>query len=230
MLFIVGFDGAIAPIDTVDALLKRFADPVWRRFEKRRIDGQLNFRQCRRPQFALIRADREEVEEFLRAVPIDPFFSDFVTYASMFADVAVVSDSLDYTIWRALERLSLLLLPVYANRLEFETRGLGIAFPYAQGGCAQQSGVCKCEVARELDDGRGRSIVLIGAGWSDRCLARSAKYVFAKGSLRAFCEDEGITHTPFESFDDVLAEIRKWGSDQFKQRVRDGAPPRSALN
>ena len=33
MLFIVDFDGTIAPTDTVDALLEKFAAPEWRRIE-----------------------------------------------------------------------------------------------------------------------------------------------------------------------------------------------------
>ena len=228
MLFIVDFDGTIAPTDTVDALLERFADPAWRRIEEQWVAGRINSRQCMQAQLALVRADRAELEDFLRSVPIDPSFSDFVTHASTFADVAVVSDGLDYTIRHALQRLAIPPLPVYANRLEFETRGLGLSFPHADAGCAQQSGVCKCAVARALDDGWRRSIVLIGDGRSDRCLARSANHVFAKGSLREFCQDEGISHTPFDSFDDVLAAIRRWDTTQFNRRLPERPCPLEA--
>ena len=33
MLFIIDFDGTVAPADTVDDLLERFADPEWKRIE-----------------------------------------------------------------------------------------------------------------------------------------------------------------------------------------------------
>jgi len=46
MLFLVDFDGTVAPTDTVDALLERFADPEWRRLEERWVRGEISSRQC----------------------------------------------------------------------------------------------------------------------------------------------------------------------------------------
>ncbi|HYA37988.1 MAG TPA: MtnX-like HAD-IB family phosphatase [Candidatus Methylomirabilis sp.] len=228
MLFIVDFDGTIAPTDTVDALLETFADPEWRRVEEQWITGQLNSQECMKAQLALVRADRAILESFLQSVVIDPFFSGFVQHASAFADIAVVSDGLDYPIRHALQKHDIPPLPVYANKLEFRKHGLDLSFPHADQVCAHRSGVCKCAAARALDDGRGLSTVLIGDGRSDRCLARSADYVFAKGSLRKYCEEEGITHTPFDSFDDVLAVIRNWNTTPFNQRLRERTCPLEA--
>ncbi len=210
MLFIVDFDGTIAPTDTVDALLERFADPAWRRLEAQWVAGQIGSRECMQAQLALVRADREILEGFLQSVAIDPFFAEFIRYTSTFADVAVVSDGLDYPIRHALQKLDIPPLPVRANRLEFLNHGLDISFPHADPGCAERSGACKCAVMRTLAGGRGRSTVLIGDGRSDRCLAHHAGHVFAKGSLRKYCEDEGIAHTSFDSFHDVLAVVQKW--------------------
>lgn len=228
MLFIVDFDGTIAPTDTVDALLERFADPEWRRVEEQWITGQINSQECMKAQLALVSADRVILEGFLQSIVIDPFFSDFVRYASAFADIAVVSDGLDYPIRYALHKQGIPPLPLYANRLEFRKHGLDISFPHSDPGCAHRSGVCKCAAARSLDDGRGLTTVLIGDGRSDRCIARSADYVFAKGSLRRYCEDEGITYTSFDSFDDVMAVIRKWDTTQFNQRLRERTCPLEA--
>jgi 2-hydroxy-3-keto-5-methylthiopentenyl-1-phosphate phosphatase len=228
MLFIVDFDGTIAPTDTVDALLESFADPEWRRVEEQWVAGRLGSRECMEAQLALVRADRAGVEDFLQSVVIDPSFPDFVRYASTFADVAVVSDGLDYTIRHALQKLAMAPIPLYANRLEFRKHGLAVSFPYTDAGCAHGSAVCKCAAARELDAGRGLFTVLIGDGRSDHCLARSADHVFAKGSLRKFCQDEGIAHTPFDSFDDVLAVVRKWSAGQFNRRVPERPCPQEA--
>ena len=228
MLFIVDFDGTIAPTDTVDALLERFADPEWRRVEEQWITGQLNSQECMKAQLALVSADRVILESFLQSIFIDPFFSDFVQYVSVFADIAVVSDGLDYTIQHALQKLVIPPIPVYANRLEFRARGLGISFPHTDAACAYQSGVCKCAVARSLDHGRELTTVLIGDGRSDRCIARSADYVFAKGSLRKYCEDEGIRCTSFDSFHDVLTVVRKWDTAQFNQSLRERTCPLEA--
>ena len=40
MLFIIDFDGTVAPTDTVDALLEQFADPEWRNIEEQWVSGQ----------------------------------------------------------------------------------------------------------------------------------------------------------------------------------------------
>ena len=221
MLFIVDFDGTIALTDTVDALLEKFADPEWHRVEERWVAGQVNSRECMQAQLSLVMAERETVENFLQSVAIDPSFPEFVRYASTFAEVAVVSDGLDYPIRHAMQKLDIPPIPVYANRLEFRAQGLDISFPHTDAACVPRSGVCKCAVARALNVDRGLSTVLIGDGQSDRCLAQSADFVFAKGALRKYCEDKGITYTPFDSFDDILTVIRKWDTVQLSKTPRE---------
>jgi 2,3-diketo-5-methylthio-1-phosphopentane phosphatase len=224
MLFIIDFDGTVAPTDTVDALLERFAHPEWLRIEEEWIAGEINSRQCMAAQLALIDADRDALEAFLQAVTIDPAFPAFARYVRRFADLAVVSDGLDYPIRHALQKHDIH-IPIYANELGFRTGGLDLCFPYADASCSVRSGVCKCAVARSVDAGRGLNIILIGDGQSDRCIARSADYVFAKGSLRTFCEEENIIHTPFESFSDVLSVIRGWNAQLIEARFLERQCP-----
>ncbi len=220
MLFIIDFDGTVAPTDTVDALLERFADPEWHEIEEQWVTGRINSQQCMAAQLALVTADRAVLEDFLQAVTIDPTFPAFVHAVRDFADLAIVSDGLDYPIRHALKKHDLR-IPVYANAMEFRSRGLGLRFPYADATCAVKSGVCKCAVARSVDAGRGLPVVLIGDGHSDRCIAREADYVFAKGSLREFCEAENIIHTPFESFSDVLPIVRGWEVHQYEGLLQE---------
>ena len=228
MLFVVDFDGTIAPTDTVDALLEQFADPAWQRIEAQWLAGSINSQECMKAQLALVTANRTALEGFLESVAIDPHFEDFVRCASPFADIAVVSDGLDYPIRHALRKIAIPPLPIYANSVEFLMRGLDISFPYADATCIHQSGVCKCAVARSLDPGKESSTVLIGDGRSDRCIARSAAYVFAKGALRKYCDEEGIAHTSFDSFKDVLAVVRKWDRTQFNEVPRERICPLEA--
>ncbi len=225
MLFVIDFDGTVAPTDTVDALLEQFADPEWRQVEADWVAGKINSRQCMAAQLALVKGDRPALEAFLHSVAIDPSFPAFVRYVFPFADLAIVSDGLDYPIRHALQKLGIPPIPVYANKLEFRTGGLDISFPHSDATCAVKSGVCKCAVARVAGAGRGLTTVLIGDGRSDLCVARSAGYVFAKGSLRRFCENEGIIHTPFESFHDVLAVIREWNLHEHNKSFQERACP-----
>ena len=50
---------------------------------------------------------------------------------------------------------------------------------------------------------RGRTTVLIGDGASDRHAALVADAVFAKDSLAAWCDSEGVAYMPFDGLDDV---------------------------
>jgi len=212
MLFIVDFDGTVAPSDTVDSLLERFADASWKTIEAEWTSGRLNSRDCMQAQLALVTAERAVLEDFFQNVIIDPTFADFVRYTRRFAEVAIVSDGLDYPILTALQRHQVLPIPVFANKLEFRASGLGIAFPHCDAACGPQSGVCKCAVARSLNAGRDLRVILIGDGRSDLCIARGADHVFAKGALLRYCQNEGIVHTPFETFDDVIAVIQAWNA------------------
>jgi 2-hydroxy-3-keto-5-methylthiopentenyl-1-phosphate phosphatase len=216
MLFVVDFDGTIAPVDTVDALLERFADPEWQRIEEKWVRGEIDSRQCMAAQIALVRGADRLLERFLASVEIDPHFGAFVEQVNKFAQVAIISDGLDYPIAHALRKLGLS-IPFFANRLSFHPRGLDLSFPYSDSACAVSSGVCKCAVARRVDSDNDLPWILIGDGRSDICIAQSADYVFAKGTLRRFCEAEGIFHTPFETFADVLSVVKEWDGQRFEQ-------------
>lgn len=218
MLFIIDFDGTVAPTDTVDALLERFAHPDWRAVEAQWVRGEINSQQCMAAQLAMVRTDQSVVRRFLEQAEIDPSFPEFVTYARGFADLAVVSDGLDYTILHSLRSIEPP-VPIYANALEFRTQCLGIGFPHADAACIVSSGVCKCAVARNIDAGRGVPTILIGDGQSDTCVARTVSHVFAKGSLLRFCVAENIAHTPFETFADVMAVLREWGAHEAEDAV-----------
>src|SRR5258708_7958516 len=118
MLFIIDFDGTIAPTDTVDALLENFADPDWYRIEEQWVKGEINSRQCMASQVELVSANERTLRTFLSSVAIDPAFPEFARYASTFAGLAIVSDGLDYPIQQALKRIAFQEIPVYANHLE----------------------------------------------------------------------------------------------------------------
>ena len=220
MLFVIDFDGTVAPADTVDALLERFADSEWRRIEEQWVRGEIDSRQCMAAQIALVEGEEEALAGFFQSVEIDPHFETFVRYAAGFAELVIASDGLDYPIACALRRLGLS-IPFYANRLAFRRGGLGISFPHSDSACAVGSGVCKCAVASRADAGRSLPMVLIGDGRSDMCVARAADHVFARGTLRRFCEAENINYSPFETFGDVLSVVRKWEAREFEESPRE---------
>ena len=59
MIFVLDFDGTIAPVDTVDALLERFGVGEWDAIEQEWVDGKITSRVCMAKQIDMVAADRE---------------------------------------------------------------------------------------------------------------------------------------------------------------------------
>jgi len=209
MIFVVDFDGTLSVGDTVDSMLERFADPEWKTVEQEWLDGKITAVQCMQKQLRMVRADRVSLENFFRAIQLDSGFLAFYKHVSRFAELAIVSDGLGHAIKVAMKNAALPDIPVFANKLHFVSNGIDISWPYMNTACTAGNGVCKCAVARDIS-GDKKLIVLIGDGKSDACLAHKADVVFAKGSLITHCEANGIAHYKFQTFTDVLSEIKTW--------------------
>jgi 2,3-diketo-5-methylthio-1-phosphopentane phosphatase len=216
MLFVVDFDGTLSVRDTVDAMLERFAGPEWEAVEQEWLDGHITAVQCMQKQLRMVKADHVALESFFRGIQLDASFLPFYKHVSQFAQIAVVSDGLDHAIKVALKNADFPDMPVYANKLHFVPDGIDISWPHKNPQCSGGNGVCKCAVARSLAD--DRTVVLIGDGKSDACLAKDADVVFAKGSLIKYCEKNDIPHIKFQTFADVLAKVKTWPQEAPQRR------------
>lgn len=217
MYFIVDFDGTLSVRDTVDSMLERFADPEWKAVEEEWLDGKITAIQCMQKQLRMVRVDHVSLEKFFRETKLDAGFLPFYTHVSRFAKVAIVSDGLGHVIKIAMRNAALPEIPVFANKLHFVIDGIDISWPHMNPACSGGNGVCKCAVANALS-GDSR-VILIGDGKSDACLAKKADFVFAKGSLITYCESNSIPHHKFETFIDVLAEVRTWPQEMPMQSI-----------
>src|SRR5687767_6621927 len=165
--FAIDFDGTIALEDTTDMLLDRRAEPAWLDVEKEWLSGRIGSRECLARQAALIRATPEELDAALSDVSIDTDFVPFVAAANRIgATMQVVSDGFDRCILPVLRRAGIR-LPVTSNVLRSAGGNRWTAeFPSYAPDCQSMSGVCKCQAAQTK-----RTLVLIGDGRSDFCLA-----------------------------------------------------------
>ena len=75
------------------------------------------------------------------------------------------------------------------------------------GGCGR-CGNCKGERVRHYRQ-LGLTTVLVGDGYSDRCGARAADHVLARGALLDWCRGEGLEAHPFADFSGVAAWARE---------------------
>jgi 2-hydroxy-3-keto-5-methylthiopentenyl-1-phosphate phosphatase len=94
-------------------------------------------------------------------------------------------------------------------------------FPFADSVCEHGCATCKPRAMQRLNPARAPSF-FAGDGLSDRYAATSADVVFAKASLAAFCADQGIPHTQFETLGQIATQL-----DDLLRVVPHAAPPNS---
>ena len=198
------FDGTITTLDATDAVLDAFALPAWRDWEARWAKDEITSQECLARQIELIQADRDTLIEFAANLPID---EGFLTLTQRCAEqgvpLTIVSDGIDLLVEAVLRRHGLLHLSVFSNHLRWDGDGRPtLSFPFAEKTCESGAGTCKCTLTRPTDPRSARP-VYIGDGRSDQCVAGKIQTVFAKGSLRQWCERTGIPCIPF----DTLAEV-----------------------
>jgi 2,3-diketo-5-methylthio-1-phosphopentane phosphatase len=204
------FDGTIAPIDTVDFLLERLADPAWRLLEDQWIRGEIDSRECMTAQVALLRGGWRAIRRALEEVRLDPSFAAFAAWCRTAGiPLRVVSEGIKQVITHLLRREGVRVDEVWAPRLSQRSKGaLELRLP-AVGAALCGAALCKC--ASVTTDASPSFRVLIGDGRSDFCIARRADLVFACSKLAIHCEQNDIPFVPFLGFDTVrrLLEERR---------------------
>ena len=218
----VDFDGTIAPVDTTDLLLERFADPAWQTIEEDWKAGRIGSRECLVRQIDLVRATPQELDDFVARIDIDPGFAGFIALCREQGHrVTVVSDGLDRTVGSVLQRHGFD-LPFRANQLKY----LGgdrwkLMFPHARSDCRALSGNCKGQFAEAA---AGLVRIVVGDGRSDFCVAERADLVLAKSSLVRHCRSSNLPHFAFSIFDEATQLLAAWVEEQAT-----GADRRSEL-
>lgn len=204
----VDFDGTIAPLDTTDLLLERFADPRWLDIEEQWKAGLIGSRECMVRQVDLIRATPEQIDRFVDEVEIDPGFRGFVRLMDGLGHaVTVVSDGLDRTVGPVLKRAGID-VPLRANRLAWAGGDRWrLTFPHARSDCLSLAGNCKCQFA---DADRVSARIVVGDGRSDFCIAGRADLVLAKGPLVRHCSGLGLPHVVFRDFGEASELLMHW--------------------
>lgn len=197
------FDGTIAPVDTVDLLLERLADPSWRLLEEQWVRGEIGSRECMAEQIALIRGGWRGIERVLDEVEIAPTFAPFAAWCrSRGVPLFVASDGLDRVIAHLLARDGIQVDAVCASQLvESRDSRLSLRFPQMALPTCCGAEVCKCCFFPVTAPGEQR--ILIGDGRSDFCAAGQADVVFAFSSLSLHCGQNDIPFIPFTDFDGV---------------------------
>ncbi len=198
----IDFDGTVTDVDIIDAVLQSFARPEWQEAETLWEQGIIGSKECLELQMSMVDQPLRKVLDYIDGFSIDNTFKDFIGYLDARGiPYAIISDGFQVFIERLLANAGLGEVPVCANLLREEGGVMRTVFPYSQPDC--NSANCKCAAVSELS--KGRSLIVIGDGRSDFCLANQARHAFTKKKLSDYCRENNIPHTPFDSFSEIAA-------------------------
>ncbi len=203
------FDGTITDIDTNDLIYFTFGGQPSYEIEKLIAQGKLGVKEGALQHFKRIRLTEHEFLSFIfQNARLDEGFKDFCEFISQKGiPLIVVSGGYINTIssFFKKEGIDSANIKIYANRLKFNGCHIEAVFFDESDECESglgPCGNCKLRRLRELKT-QYRTIIFIGDGTTDRCAAREADMVFAKGSLREYLTVQGIPYIPFNDFHDI---------------------------
>ncbi len=203
------FDGTITNEDLVVALTTEVNpdnSAVVDRIQRRDIDLKtgLDF------LFGTLKsANRSQYEAYLRETAT--FRNGFHRFRRLLFESQIpfyiVSNGLDFMLDAVLGD-SVLDHQRIVNQARFDEETIRITWHYpCQPPCPGGCGLCKHAVVEELRRRYLAPMIFIGDGVTDYNGALHADRVFARSRLAAYLQEAGKSFTPFESFDDVVAEL-----------------------
>lgn len=201
---LVDFDGTISLGDVGDVLLGDLVDDQEgvRAMDQAYLEGRRGSRELIAWDMEVLPHDPDVLLAAVDAIPLDETFEELVRVAAEHgAAVEIVSDGIGFHIQRMLDRLELPDIAIATNSSVLGAGGSGVSFPYGHPRC-HVCGTCKRERVR-IHQAAGRAVVFVGDGPSDRYAAHHADVVFAKASLAAWCETEGITYQRWHRLGDI---------------------------
>ncbi len=204
----IDFDGTISQRDVLDDLILRYAkNESWRLIEERWAAGVIGSHECLRQEFALLRVSSQELEDFVRTVPIDPGFAPLVKLLhTLNVPMAILSDGIGRFINTILSQNGISGVPVLANSLVHRGEQLILKCHRSGKGCESRAAHCKCQSAERIGS-RDKTTIYIGDGRSDLCPAAKADVVFAKGVLAKELAHRLIPFIAYRDLTDVVAAL-----------------------
>ena len=207
------FDGTATVEDLADALsIQHLGYDRWKAANDAFHAGEISFVELLRRIFEPVAATPDEVQAFALAhARFRPGFAELLaTCRQRGVRFVLASGGLDLYIRPALTKLPAALtdgLEIRANGARHVPGGLALSFPYAEApGACGQCGSCKGAIVKELQ-AEGHTVISVGDGNADRCMAGVADVLFARGRLHAWCGEQGIACEEFETFQVVVERL-----------------------
>lgn len=218
----VDFDGTITKRDVGEAMFLKFGNEFKaKQIIQDWIENKINAKECWQLLCDTIEnLELNDFDQFLQSIEIDKSFNKFINYCNSNGfEIRILSDGLDYYIYRILDREELSSLDLFSNQLKFDNGKLIPVFPYTDEECDRCANCKRNHIINFSGD--DEFSIYIGDGWSDVCPAQYCDFIFAKNSLLKFCEVNRITYFPFSSFEDVIIKLDLLkGKKRLKKRYQ----------
>lgn len=206
IIFLVDFDGTITLKDTCVEMTEKFCIGSWEEVNSRWERGEISTQECSDYLLGKMSFTKEDLEKMLDGIAVDPYFGEFLEACrSHNAQVKIVSDGYDFNISYILDKFGWNNVEYYGNKLVIDGNSATATFPLQNPDC-KKCGNCKLRILKEEKD-KGNTVIYIGDGYSDTCVAPEADYLFAKGSLLKYCRERGIPCIPYQDFGDIIKKM-----------------------
>ncbi len=201
--FVVDYDGTICLTQVTDVLMDvHGTSPDWRALDERYMRNKIGSREELAQLVAWLPAEREPVIATAAAQPHDATFRGFVEAARRHdLEIEVVSDGYGFYVEPALAALGVTGVPIVTAETSWASGRPEISFPAGHPACFV-CGTCKRERVL-LHQARGRHVIVVGDGPSDRFAAAHADTIFAKPPLSSWCAEAGWPFIAWSTFDDL---------------------------
>jgi len=205
----VDFDGTITKQDIGEEIFRKFgdtekADIIIEKISSRELTSVEGWKALFEIMYPV---SSDELTNFVCSFEIDKSFHNLLAFAQENEiEMFILSDGFEFYIKTILGRENISGLQIYSNRLIENGSGKPQpVFPYRDEEC-KSCGNCK---RNHLIDNSGDDeyTIYIGNGSSDVCPAQYCDFIFAKDSLRKYCEKEKVTFFPYDTFNDVVSKL-----------------------
>lgn len=214
LAILVDFDGTITTVDTNHKLTQMYGNDNITRLRQSYKDREIDFITLIDLQFREFRLTEEEYTNFiLTEFDLTEGFVEFYNNIEKNnIPFTVVSGGFDNGIVPFLNKFGIKDVDVFANSFIFNGNNMrakihdegDIIDCFGYGPC----GNCKVRHYNRYKE-KYDTVVFIGDGTTDQCVAQIADIIFAKDSLLDYCKENKIECIPWEDFDDINKMIFK---------------------
>lgn len=204
------FDGTITEHDTLHLLVDRFGDAgVWRHLHPELMAGRITVENAMEKEISTLRVYRETaLAEVRRSAGLRAGFGELVAFARDGGHrLYVLSNGFRTLIEDFLHHAGHGHLPVHSHDCAFDGDSVSISWAARGETCELCGRPCK---RHDLSGLRGDdTVVYIGDGLSDRCVAQAADVIYARAGLAEYLTEIGVPFRPFDDFHQITDDLTR---------------------